>query len=139
MKQLISPAFLFLVFQVAAQDAHNENTDTATKTISQTLLEQTLSKTDLKNNLVRLETVIFPPLYTSKMHRHPCPLFVYVLEGELVSEFEGVKKLYKAGECFYEKKNGIHSVTQNPDSTYSTKILVIYIMKKGMETFVPLK
>lgn len=123
------------IFNIAmAQHSHDTASATA-KTVSEILLEQLLTKKDLKNNMVRLETVVFPPGYNSKVHVHPCPLFVYVLEGELLSEFEGVKKIYKPGDTFYEKSNGLHSITKNISASIPVKILVIYLMKEGMETF----
>ncbi|MEQ8245153.1 cupin domain-containing protein [Fulvivirga sp.] len=101
------------------------------------LLEQILNDNDLTNNMVRIETLTFPPGYSSVKHTHPCPLFVYIVEGELLSEFEGVMKTYKVGDVFYEKANGVHSVTKNNSSKNQAKILVIYLMKEGQETFLP--
>jgi len=134
---LLFAGFLLTVCANAQHREHADSSQVAAVT-ALVLLEQMLTKEDLAANLVRMETVSFPPLYASKKHSHPCPLFVFVLEGELVSEFEGIRKTYKAGECFYEKKNGIHSETRNASSTRSAKILVIYLMKQGQETFVPL-
>jgi quercetin dioxygenase-like cupin family protein len=117
--------------------AQSQSQQPVQKASSQVLLEQILSEKDLKNNMVRLETVVFPPSYASRSHIHPCPLFVYVLEGELLSEFEGVKKVYKAGDTFYEHASGLHSITKNNSDKTIAKILVIYLMTPGMETFLP--
>lgn len=134
--------FLFIVCTFTtticvAQHGHDSTRTNTTAVITTILLEQALTKKDLQNNQVRMETVVFPPGYDSRAHIHPCPLFVYVLEGELISEFEGVKKLYKPGDSFYEKANGLHSVTKNNSATTSVKILVFYLMKPGQETFLP--
>jgi len=133
----ISALFILLVaFKITLSQKLPDSSHTPKSTAS-ILLEQTLSRKDLKNNTVRIETVTFPPGYHSKSHVHPCPIFVYVLEGELLSEFEGVKKVYKAGETFYEKANGLHSITQNNSLEHTVKILVFYLMKDHEETFIP--
>jgi len=121
------------------QIAFSQHSKPASKTTLTTLLEQVLTEDDLKNNMVRMETVVFPPGYSSVKHTHPCPLFVYVLEGELLSEFEGVKKVYKVGDIFYEKAMGVHSITKNNSATTETKILVFYLMKGNGNTFNPLE
>ena len=137
MKSIPFILLLILTKHLVAQQA----TDTMAHphTTANILLEQLLSSEASQNNMVRIETVTFPPGYQSKKHRHPCPLFVYVLEGELLSEFEGVKKVYKTGSVFYEKENGLHSLTQNNSQTVPAKILIVYLMKKGMETFAPVQ
>jgi quercetin dioxygenase-like cupin family protein len=134
--------FLALLFFLTIQSVFSQHAIDSThsaKATAEILLEQRLSKNDLKNNMVRMEIVVFPPGYSSTQHIHPCPLFVYVLEGELLSEFEGKKNVYKAGDTFYEKATGLHSITKNNSATQQVKILVVYLMKEGMETFIPMK
>ncbi len=136
--RLLTTLVLFMLVRIALSQ-HSDEVKPSPKAITNILLEQVLSENDLKNNTVRMETVVFPPSYNSVKHIHPCPLFVYVLEGELLSEFEGVKKTYKAGDTFYEKAAGIHSVTQNNSTTNPVKILVFYLMKEGEKTFIPME
>lgn len=132
----IATLFMIVSFHYASAQ-HAMDTTNQVKTTSAILLAQMLNKKELRNNMVRIETVSFPPGYSSKKHTHPCPLFVYVVEGELLSEFEGVKKVYKAGGTFYEKANGVHSITQNNSTTNSVKFLVVYLMKEGINTYLP--
>lgn len=105
------PLFCLVTSFAFGQNNHASNTSSASQDI---LLEQMLSKADLRNNMVRMEVVTFPPGYESGPHSHPCPLFGYVIEGELVSVFEGLKKVYKPGTAFYESPNGLHSLTKKP-------------------------
>lgn len=132
----IATLFMIMSFHYASAQ-HAMDTINQVKPTSTILLEQMLNKKELRNNMVRIETVSFPPGYSSKKHTHPCPLFVYVVDGELLSEFEGVTKVYKAGDTFYEKANGVHSITQNNSTTNSVKFLVVYLMKKGINTYLP--
>lgn len=136
MKTKIILTSLLLVIAQVAFCQHPTESSQPVKSTTTLLLEQHLTTADLTNNLVRLETVIFPPGYSAVSHQHPCPLFVYVLEGELLSEFEGQKKVYKPGDTFYEKANGVHSITKNNSDKHETKLLVIYLTKEGMNTFV---
>ncbi len=129
-KSVIVP-LLILCCHVAFCQMHDQ------KPTTKVLLEQMLSDSDLKNNMIRMETVVFPPSYSSRSHTHPCPLFVYVLEGELLSEFDGLKKVYKAGDTFYEHASGLHSITKNNSDKEHVKFLVVYLMTPGMETFLP--
>ena len=76
----------------------------------------------------------FPPGSTSPAHRHPCPTFGYLLEGELESVFEGKHHIYKQGDCFYEKTNGLHAVTRNNDPNKTAKLLVLFIAEKNKPT-----
>lgn len=135
--RFILTLILATIFNMTAAQQSIDFVNTTAPT-SSILLEQLFNKKELKNNMVRIETVTFPPGYSSKIHTHPCPLFVYIIEGELLSEFEGEKKTYKAGDVFYEKPNGIHSITQNNSSSKTVKFLVVYFMKEGMETYLPL-
>ncbi|MGZ3766981.1 MAG: cupin domain-containing protein [Mucilaginibacter sp.] len=132
-------ATLILVILLKTADAQ-QGGDTVHRTHSKTsiLLDQLLDRKYLKNNLVRIETVTFPPGHSSKKHTHPCPVFVYIIDGELISEFEGIKKIYKAGDVFYEKPNGVHSITKNNSSSASVTFLVFYLMKEKMDTYLPL-
>ncbi|MBS1529845.1 MAG: cupin domain-containing protein, partial [Bacteroidetes bacterium] len=74
------------------------------------------------------------PGSSSPAHRHPCPTFGYLLEGELESVFEGKHHLYKAGDSFYENSNGLHAVTHNPDRTKTARLLVFFIAEKDKPT-----
>jgi quercetin dioxygenase-like cupin family protein len=130
--QLILVLFLFEITRAQP----SPGSSFAPKSTASILLEQTFKK-DIKVHIIRIETVTFPAGYHSKSHTHPCPIFVYVLDGELLSEFEGVKKVYKAGETFYEKANGLHSITQNNNHEKAVTFLVFYLMKDDVETFIP--
>lgn len=119
--------------------AQHHDAPANTKITTQPLLQQLINEKGIDNQKVIMEIVNFPPLNVGKAHRHPCPLFAYVLEGELESEFEGTKYHYKPGDAFYEFKNGLHQSTRNPDSTKVAKLLVFYIADKEGTTYLPEK
>lgn len=134
---------LFLLFAVLCSSvllhAQHHDTPANAKITTQPLLQQLIKEKGIDDKKVIMEIVNFPPLNVGKAHRHPCPLFAYLLEGELESEFEGTKYHYKTGDAFYEFKNGLHQSTRNPDSTKVAKLLVFYIADKEGTTYLPEK
>ncbi len=125
--KLIITIVLIVTFKITFAQHSSESILSAAKPTSMILLEQVINKKYLKNNMVRFETVTFSPGCSSKRHIHPCPLFVYVLEGNLLSEFAGVKKVYKAGDIFYEQPAVLHSITQNYSLDKPAKILAVIL------------
>jgi quercetin dioxygenase-like cupin family protein len=87
-----------------------------------------------------IETVDFAPGEVSQRHRHNADLFVYVLEGSIVTQLnDGSPQTVKAGDVFYESPTDIHSVSRNASETQPAKLLVFYVKKKGAPQTVILK
>ena len=79
-----------------------------------------------------METVDFAPGEVSQPHRHNADVFVYVLEGSIITQLKGASpQTVKAGEVFYESPTDIHTMTRNASDTLPAKILVFYVKKKG--------
>ncbi|MBP2235983.1 quercetin dioxygenase-like cupin family protein [Sinorhizobium kostiense] len=69
------------------------------------------------------------------LHKHPVPVYVYVLEGEIELRTEGKEPhRYKAGEAFIETQNRKHQAF-NVAGTPS-KILAVFIGEQGKPTTV---
>ena len=138
-KPLLTLLILLTTLSWCIAQHHDSPSPTSSKVVSTSLLEQLVNDKGIQDRLVKMETVEFPPLYSGKPHRHPCPLFAYVLEGELESVFEGQSFHYKMGDSFYEKANGLHESMKNLSKTQSAKLLIFYISEKGATTYVPEK
>jgi quercetin dioxygenase-like cupin family protein len=79
-----------------------------------------------------VELVDFAPGESSVIHRHNADLFVYVLEGTVVTQLEGeAPKTLKAGEVFTESPTDIHVVSRNASTTKPAKLLVFFVKAKG--------
>ena len=79
-----------------------------------------------------VEVVDFAPGEVSQPHRHNADLFVYVLEGSVVTQVEGdAPKTVNAGEVFYESPTDVHAVSRNASATHPAKLLVFYLKAKG--------
>ena len=109
---------------VAPSGAH-AGTGTAT-----TLMTRELPDFPGKEGMV--EVVDFAPGEVSQPHRHNADLFVYVLEGSVVTQVEGdAPKTVNAGEVFYESPTDVHTVSRNASVTQPAKLLVFYVKVKG--------
>jgi quercetin dioxygenase-like cupin family protein len=79
-----------------------------------------------------METVAFAPGEVSQPHRHNADLFVYVLEGSVITQVKGgVAQTVHAGEVFYESPTDLHIVSRNASETQPAKLLVFYVKVKG--------
>jgi len=79
-----------------------------------------------------VEVVDFAPGEASKPHRHNADLFVYVLEGSIITQVKGGSpQTVHAGGVFYESPTDVHSVSRNASETQPAKLLVFYVKAKG--------
>lgn len=70
--------------------------------------------------------VTFGPGVEGKPHRHPGPVFGYVLEGKFELGLDDrPSEIIKAGETFYEPAGAVHRVGRNAAAKGSTRLLVV--------------
>lgn len=122
--------------QGATEVDHNEETQV------RVLLEQVLKdKPGDKETKVTLQEVEKAPGAATELHRHPAPVFVYILEGELESQIDDEKpKVYKKGDVFYEPHGALHKVARNPSKTSRLRFLAVFLSTKGeKELLIPEK
>ncbi|WP_143071941.1 cupin domain-containing protein [Nitrosospira briensis] len=82
-------------------------------------------------------TVDFPPGYSSPVHRHNAQVFLYVLEGSIVTQVKGGKEItLTPGQTYYEDPNDIHTVSLNASSAKPAKFLVFLVKEKGASSLV---
>jgi quercetin dioxygenase-like cupin family protein len=87
---------------------------------------------DLPGKEGMVETVDFAPGEVSQRHRHNADLFVYVLEGTVITQVKGGSpQTVHAGEVFYESPTDVHIVSRNASATEPAKLLVFYVKAKG--------
>ena len=81
--------------------------------------------------------VTFEPGAASAPHRHPGPVFGYVLEGEL--EFQAgdaPARRLKAGDTFYEPAMVLHAVSRNPSAKVRTRVLAVILHPRDAKALV---
>src|SRR4051812_49745043 len=77
---------------------------------------------DGKEARVTTVEVAYGPGEEGQPHRHPGPIFGYVLEGEFeLGLGDQPAKILKAGETFYEPTGILHRVSRNPSRTGKTR------------------
>ncbi|MBT1700783.1 cupin domain-containing protein [Fulvivirgaceae bacterium PWU4] len=134
--------FSLVILSFAAQGelhAQHHAPAAGSSTVVTNILQQVLNDPGLAGREVKMLIVDYPPGSTTPAHRHPCPTFGYVLEGEIESTFEGKARLYKKGDSFYEFTNGLHNSARNPHPTEPAKLLVFFIAEKDKPTYLPEK
>ena len=81
--------------------------------------------------------VTFAPGAAGAPHRHPGPVFGYVLEGELDFQAgDAPLKRLKAGDTFYEPAMVLHAVSRNPSDKATTRVLAVLIHPRDAKELV---
>src|SRR4051812_22078146 len=85
-------------------------------------------KLDGKKAVATTVEVTFEPGQASAPHRHPGPVFGYVIEGEYEWAIDDKPaKTLKAGDTFYEPTGCLHRVSRNPGKEGRTRVLAVVL------------
>lgn len=102
------------------------------------LLEEPLAGMD--NKIVTMDLIEFRPGESGMPHRHPGPVFGYILEGSFMMQFlPGPLRRYSKGDAFYEPAMHVHQVCRNLSKTQPAKFLAMMIREKGQPGTLPAK
>jgi quercetin dioxygenase-like cupin family protein len=104
---------------------HDEHGKGGVKTLSR---KDITEKIDGKKAKATTVEVTLGPGQASAPHRHPGPVFGYVLEGqyEWAIDDKPVRAL-KAGDTFYEPTGCLHRVSRNPSKKGKTRVLAVVL------------
>ncbi|WP_343716293.1 cupin domain-containing protein [Inquilinus sp.] len=75
--------------------------------------------------------VDYPPGAASSPHTHAKSAFIYayVVSGAIESQVnDGPKRVYHAGESFYEAPGSRHSVSRNASATEPARLLAVFVV-----------
>jgi quercetin dioxygenase-like cupin family protein len=104
------------------------------KVLIEKVLPEKLNGKQAKVTVLELERA---PGTAGAPHRHPGPVFVYVLDGELETQVgDGPVKVYRKGEMFYEPARALHAVSRNPSRTRPVRFLAFMLTEKGEKKLV---
>src|SRR5689334_13441132 len=97
-------------------------------------------KVDEKASRATTLEVTIEPGKGSAPHRHPGPVFGYVLVGEYdwAINDQPVRRL-KAGETFYEPTGALHRVSRNPGKTVTRLLVVMLHPRDAKQLVIPEK
>jgi quercetin dioxygenase-like cupin family protein len=108
-----------------AGDEPAGNGKPARKTLSERDIAEKLDGKKAKATTVELT---LGPGQASPPHRHPGPVFGYVLEGEYEWAIDDQPaKTLKAGETFYEPTGCLHRVSKNPSDKAKARVLAVVL------------
>ncbi|HKB36738.1 MAG TPA: cupin domain-containing protein [Gemmataceae bacterium] len=87
-----------------------------------------VEKLDGKEATVTFVEVTYEAGQAGKPHRHPGPVFGYVLEGEFEWAIDDQpSKVFKAGETFYEPTGCLHRVSKNASAESRTRVIAVIV------------
>ena len=96
-----------------------------------------IEKLDGKEARVTTVEVTYEPGEAGQPHRHPGPIFGYVLEGELeLGLGEEAIRTLTAGETFYEPTGILHRVSRNLGTKARTRVLAVILHPRDAKDIV---
>jgi quercetin dioxygenase-like cupin family protein len=77
----------------------------------------------------------------SHTHARSAFIFAYVLSGEIESQVnEGPRRVYRAGESFYETPGSRHPISRNASKTRPARLLAVFVVDTDdKELTIPVK
>jgi quercetin dioxygenase-like cupin family protein len=75
--------------------------------------------------------VDYAPGGASPAHEHAKSAFIYayVISGDIESQVnDGPKRIYHAGESFFEEPGAVHRVSRNASKTKPAKLLAVFVV-----------
>ena len=109
---------------MASAHLHDHGSESV-RVISSTDIQEKLDGKESKATVVE---VTLNPGEAGAAHRHPGPVFVYVLEGEYeLGVDDQPTKVFKAGETFYEPTGCVHRVSKNPAAQGKTRLIAFVL------------
>ncbi|MGO9517620.1 MAG: cupin domain-containing protein [Candidatus Korobacteraceae bacterium] len=102
-----------------------------------TIKRTPLLATILQNKIVTsvdVREIIFEPGQETGLHRHPCPVFGYIVEGEAVLEVQGQKpQRLRAGSAFHEPTETVILRFDNASTEKPLKFICFYLLQGEQE------
>jgi quercetin dioxygenase-like cupin family protein len=87
-----------------------------------------------------IEKVVLAPGDVVPAHRHNADVFVYVLEGTIITRMKGRQpQTLHAGDVFYESPTDIHNGSHNASTVQPATLLVFFVKKIGAPPTVALR
>jgi quercetin dioxygenase-like cupin family protein len=138
-KFVFSLTVLLTAFGFSTKAQHQEHADKEVTAHPPKVLFTRQLPVSLQKDQVEVVYVRYAPGEVSKAHRHPMATVGYLLEGSIESTFEGVKRVYKQGEVFWEEPGGLHNQTRNLSKTKEALLVVFFVGASGSPVLIPEK
>jgi quercetin dioxygenase-like cupin family protein len=87
-----------------------------------------------------IERVVLNPGEAVPPHRHNADVFVYVLDGAVITQLKGGRpQTVHAGETFYESPADVHNDSRNASTDRPATLLVFFVKSIGAPPTVALQ
>lgn len=117
--------------------SHDEKAEVKRKVVPEKDIAEKIDGKEAKATVVE---VTLEPSQESAPHRHPGPVFGYVLEGEYEHAInDEPAKVLKAGETFYEPGGCLHRVAKHPGKVKTRVLATILHPRDAKQISVPEK
>lgn len=102
-----------------------------------TITRRPLLSTTLDNKKVTsvdVREIVFEPGQETGLHKHPCPVFGYIAEGEAVLEVKGRRpQELPAGSAFHEPAETVILRFDNASSEKPMRFICFYLLEGAQE------
>lgn len=103
----------------------------------QTIIRRPLLSTELHNKTVTrvdVREIVFQPGQETGLHKHPCPVFGYIAEGEAILQIEGKPPQHLTTGCaFYEPAETVISRFDNASAKNTMRFICHYLLEGEQE------
>jgi len=123
-RSCIGVACAAVAIATAMSPAPAQEGETVTKTFEHTI-------PNIPGKSLVAVVVDYAPGGASPSHTHAKSAFIfaYVLSGEIESQVnDGPKRVYRAGESFFETPGSSHPISRNPSKTQPAKLLAVFVV-----------
>ena len=123
-RSIIGAAYAAVAIATAPLSAAHGAGDKVTPNFSQTI-------PNIPGKSLVAVVVDYMPGAASPSHTHAKSAFIfaYVLSGEIESQVnDGPKRVFHAGESFYETPGSLHAVSRNASATEPAKLLAVFVV-----------
>ncbi|WP_116141918.1 cupin domain-containing protein [Trinickia diaoshuihuensis] len=117
-------ACIGLAFAAALPAAAHDNAETVTPNFAHAI-------PNIPGKSLKAVVVDYAPGAASPAHTHAPSAFIYayVLSGEIESQVnDGPKRIYHAGESFFEEPGAVHRVSRNASESEPAKLLAVFVV-----------
>ena len=129
---------LVLLAAAAVSSAHHDDGHAKGKPVVKPLSAVDIVETvDGKKSKATTVEVTLGPGEASMPHRHPGPVFGYVLEGEYEWAIDDKPaKILKVGDTFYEPAGCLHRVSKNRSMKHKARVLAVVLHPRDAKDLV---
>lgn len=95
--------------------------------LSNVLHHKTVTSVDVRE-------IVFQPGQETGLHKHPCPVFGYIAEGEAVLQVKGERPQHlPAGSAFHEPADTVILRFDNASSDKPLRFICFYLLEGAQE------